>query len=171
MKVSDLYSAEFVSACTDGELLLLRTKIDAEMRRRRLPFSVGEVGERLAIEYFKNTSTLPKLLLAPPGTKNVDALSRDGERYSIKTIFNAKKTGTIYPDQSDGDKQLFEFLLIVRLSAEWQLETIYRLNWSDFIDVRLWDKRMSAWYVGCSASTLARFQILLPPRDINHYGA
>jgi len=68
------------------------------MRKRKLAFSVGEFGERLAIQYFQQTPGLPKLQPAPKGTKNVDALSRNGDRYSIKAICTAKKTGTVYPD-------------------------------------------------------------------------
>jgi hypothetical protein len=86
----------------------------------------------------------------------VDALSRNGDRYSIKTVWNAKKTSTIYPDRTNRDNQLFEFLLIVRLAADWTLESIYQLTWADFITVRSWDSRMNAWYVGCSASNLKR---------------
>ena len=139
---------------SDEELLLLRAGLDVEMRKRKIAFSVGGVGERLAIQYFKTTPGLAKLQLAPPGTKNVDALSHRGDRYSIKTICNAKKTGTIYPDREDNDKQLFEFLLIVRLAANWSLEGICQLTWKDFLKVRSWDKRMNAWYVGCSTTTL-----------------
>lgn len=139
---------------SDKELLLLRARLDAEMRRRKLAFRIGDFGESIAIAHFKTTAGLPKLQLAPANTKNVDALSRDGDRYSIKTICNAKKTGTIYPDRDEADKQLFEFLLIVKLNADWSLKAIYQFAWADFVKVRSWDVRMHAWYVGCSASTL-----------------
>lgn len=146
----------------DEDLVRLRARLDAEMRRRGVALSVGEVGERLAIEYFTLTPGLPKLQPAQRGTKNVDANSRQGERYSIKTICSAKKTGTIYPDPIDPDKQLFEYLLIVRLGEDWSLRTIYQLTWADFIRIRSWDARMNAWYVGCSASTLRRAKLLYP---------
>lgn len=145
---------------TDDDLVLLRSGLDAEMRRRGLAFSVGEVGELLAIQHFTNTPGLPNLQGAPRGTKNVDAISRHGERYSIKTICKAKKTGTIYPDSADPNKQLFEYLLIVRLNEAWLLMTIYQFTWSEFIQVRSWDARMNAWYVGCSASTLRKAKLI-----------
>jgi len=63
------------------------------------------------VAHFNDTPGLPNLQIAPPGTKNVDSLSRDGDRYSIKTVLNAKKTGTVYPDRDQPEKQLFEFLL------------------------------------------------------------
>src|ERR1700733_10696226 len=90
---------------SDDELVLLRAGLDVEMRKRGIALSVGGVGERLVVEHFKKTSGLPKLQAAAHGTKNMDAHSRDGDRYSIKTVLNAKKTGTIYPDPNDRDKQ------------------------------------------------------------------
>ena len=64
---------------------MLRADLEKEMKSRGLAFSVGDIGELLAIEYFCNSKVLPNLQAAPAGTKNVDALSRDGDRYSIKT--------------------------------------------------------------------------------------
>ena len=93
---------------TGDDLVLLRAGLDAEMRKRKIAFSVGGVGERLVIEHFRKTPGLPKLHPAQCGTKNVDANSRDGERYSIKTICHAKKTGTIYQPDQDKNKQLFD---------------------------------------------------------------
>jgi len=138
----------------DNELILLRAALDAEMRKRGVAFSVGGVGEQLVIEHFRKTSGLPKLQAAPRGTKNVDALSRSGDRYSIKTVCNAKKTGTVYPDADDRDKQLFEYVLIVKLAEDWSLESIHQLAWADFVKVRSWDKRMNAWYVAVSSRAL-----------------
>ena len=76
---------------SDNELVLLRAGLDAEMRMRGIAFTVGGVGERLVIEHFQKTSGLPKLQAAPRGTKNVDALSRNGDRYTIKARCNASK--------------------------------------------------------------------------------
>jgi len=139
----------------DDELLILRANLDAEMRKRKIAFSVGEVGELLAIEHFKSNSGLPNLQKAPTGTKNVDALSRNGDRYSIKTICKGKKTGTVYPDSDNPNKQLFEYLLIVHLSDTWRLKSIHQLPWDVFTYVRSWDKRMNAWYVAISCRTLS----------------
>ncbi|MGE0638853.1 MAG: hypothetical protein AB7G12_16070 [Thermoanaerobaculia bacterium] len=140
---------------SDAELIQLRAALDLEMRRRRVAYSVGAVGERLVVEYFRVTPGLPKLQHAPAGTKNVDALSRTGDRYSIKTICNAKKTGTVYPDGATPSKQLFEFLLLARLADDWSLAAIYQFSWEQFVALRSWDKRMNAWYVAVSSRTLS----------------
>jgi len=146
---------------SDEKLIRLRARIDTEIRKRGLKFSVGEIGESLAIAHFNATKNLPKLLRAPRGTKNVDALSRERERYSIKTVMDAKKTGTIYPDATDRGKQLFEHLLIVRLNQALEVEAIYRLSWEQFVQVRQWDRRMNAWYVGISRKSLNIGQAIL----------
>lgn len=140
---------------TDEDLILLRAGLRAEMRKRGIADSVGAVGEQLAIEYFRKNSGLPKLQLAPPGTKNVDALSRGGDRFSIKTVCDGSKTGTIYPESGDNDKQLFEHILIVKLSQDWSLESIHQLSWAEFVKARSWDKRMNAWYVAFNKRALA----------------
>ena len=90
----------------------------------------------------------------------MDALSRNGDRYSIKTVCNAKKTGTIYPDADERDKQLFEHILILKLAEDWSLESIHQLGWNDFVKVRSRDKRMTAWYVAISKRTLGAAQLI-----------
>ena len=147
---------------SDEELILLRTSLRSEMRKRAIVDSVGAVGEHLVIDYFRKTSGLPKLQLAPRGTKNVDALSRNGDRYSIKTICEGAKTGTVYPEPDDRDKQLFEYILIVKLTSDWLLESIHQLAWADFVKVRSWDKRMNAWYVSISGRSLGAATLVFP---------
>ncbi|WP_407353490.1 hypothetical protein [Luteimonas sp. R10] len=134
----------------DIQLLKLRVAVDTEARRRGLNFNVGEVGENLAISLFKDRPDLPVLAPAPRGTKNIDAISREGNRYSIKTLQRAKKTGTVYPDPADKDRRLFEFILIVLLNDDLTLNRIVELNWEQFCVVRSWDIRMNAWYIARS---------------------
>jgi hypothetical protein len=139
---------------TGRDLLKLRAEIDAELRRRGLPSELGEIGEQIAIEFFASNPKLPVLAAAPRGTKNVDAISRDGDRYSVKTLMRAKKTGTVYPAPND-DKALFEYMLIVMLDDSYELAGMFRLSWESFLKVRSWDKRMGAWYVSRSSRVLA----------------
>lgn len=144
----------------EEQLLRLRALLEREMKRRGLAFSVGEIGEQLVIDHFRRTPNLPKLQRSPKGTKNVDALSRDGDRYSIKTLWRAKKTGTVYPDPSDDKKQLFEYLLIAQLTEELTLKALYQFTWEEFARIRSWDKRMSAWYVGASKTSLTQGRLI-----------
>lgn len=152
-----------LTCLSDKELCILRTNLRAEMRKRKLADSVGLVGEQLAIECFRKTGGLPKLQLAPPGTKNVDALSRNGDRFSIKTVCEGSKTGTIYPDPDDKEKQLFEFILVVRLANDdWSLHSILQFSWAEFVKLRSWDKRMNAWYLSISSRTVGAATTITP---------
>lgn len=151
------------SSLSDVELLRLRAAVAAELKRRGLACNVGQVAESLAIAFYNGTPGRPNLQPAPTGTQNVDALSRRGDRYSIKGVLDARKTGTIYPDRDDREKQLFEFLLVVRIDQDWQLIAIYEFDWRTFCEVRSWDSRMNAWYVGLAAKTLAKATLFQPP--------
>ncbi len=143
-----------ITTLNDDVLISLRIEVEREMRTRGLSFSVGEIGEAAAINYFRNTPGLSNLTASAPGSKNVDALSRNGERFSIKTIQKGSKTGTIYPDEQNPDKQLFEYLLIVILAPDYTLNALYQFSWEQFLQIRAWDKRMNAWYVPTSKKRL-----------------
>jgi hypothetical protein len=138
----------------DDELISLRVDIEREIRSRGISYSVGEIGESIAIKYFNETPGLSNLIAALHGTKNIDATSRNGDRYSIKTIQKAKKTGTVYPDRENPDRQLFEYMLVVKLGHDLSLEAIYRFSWEQFLEIRAWDKRMNAWYIPASLRRL-----------------
>jgi hypothetical protein len=155
--------SERIAGLSDQALLEERAAIDAELKRRGLSGDIGEIGERLAIEYFNRTAGLPGLAPAPRGTKNIDAISRTGDRYSIKTLMRAKKTGTIYPSEGGGDHPLFEFILILTLSDRYELQGIYRLSWEQFVQLRSWDRRMNAWYLIRSSRVLGAAEALMAP--------
>jgi hypothetical protein len=145
-----------LAAASDVDLIGLRAALHREMRRRGLALTVGQVAEKLAIAHFNGTPGLPNLSEAPVGAAYVDALSRRGERYSIKGVLDARKTGTVYPDPANKDRQLFEYLLVVQLTEDWTLKAIWEFDWATFVECRSWDSRMSAWYVGLAAKTLAK---------------
>jgi len=153
---------KYLSTVNNDGLISLRVMVEGEMAARNISIDVGDLGEKLAIEFYNSTPGLPNLMKAPKGAKNVDALSRDGERYSIKAIMKAKKTGTVYPDSHNPDKQLFEHLLLVCLNAQYQMLSIYSFTWEAFLKARAWDKRMNAWYVPVSRKRLQLAKRLFP---------
>ena len=61
-------------------------------------------------------------------TENIDAISRKGERYSIKTITNNGSTGVFYGlppiDSNEMLRQKFEYVIIVKLNDNFELENI-----------------------------------------------
>ena len=145
-KINDPFKIDFKNI-SDDEIISLRTEIEKEFKRRKIKFSAGEIGETVAVNFFNTTPGLDNLQRAPTGTKTVDALSRKGERYSIKTIKDGSKTGTIYPDPENKNKQLFEYILLVLLDEDFKLKSLYRFSWKQFIKIRQWDKTMNAWYI------------------------
>jgi len=99
-------------------------KEKGKIRSRNL---TSERGEAMAIEIYKKTRGEPKLQLAPPGTKNVDALSREGKRYSIKTIRYSRTTGTFQAD--DFSEKRFDYLIVVVLDEYYQPVEILEAPW------------------------------------------
>lgn len=162
MTKKEIHKLFDLAVLSDNQLLDLRILLDMELARRSINFNVGEIGEKVAIKHFNSTSGLPNLIGAAKGAKNIDALSRDGDRYSIKTQMKAKKSGTIYPDTGNPDKQLFEYLLIVKLSSNYQLETLHRFSWEAFLLARAWDKRMNAWYIPVNNKRLDMAEKIYP---------
>ena len=70
------------------EIINLYSNIITELKERKIIRTknlLGDLGEFLAIEHYCNIAGLPNLQAAPPGTQNIDAISRKGERYSIKS--------------------------------------------------------------------------------------
>ena len=153
--LADTFKIDF-QKISDDEIISLRTQLEKEFKKRKIKFTVGEIGETVAISFFNNKPGLDNLQRAPTGTKNVDALSRRGERYSIKTIKDGSKSGTIYPDSETKDKQLFEYLLLVQLNEDFELKALHRFSWNQFLEVRQWDKTMNAWYVPKTQKALTK---------------
>jgi hypothetical protein len=132
---------------SNEEIIFLWKEIEKEFEERDISFNVGALGESLAIDFFNKTPGLDNLVKAATGTKNVDALSRKGDRYSIKTIKKGTKSGTVYPDADDKDKIIFEYILVIILNSEYELKSIRRFSWNQFLQVRQWDITMNAWYI------------------------
>jgi len=75
------------SRLNDTELIGAHSDIIRLLKERGIIHSknvIGDLGEYLAIKYYCDTPNLPKLQPAPPNTKNVDAISINGDRYNIK---------------------------------------------------------------------------------------
>lgn len=144
---------------SDVELFKIYCELRSELADRKISSDVGSIGEQRVLDFFREHNSLPNLTEAAIGTKNVDALSRDGDRYSIKTVIKSRKTSTVYPGLTSDS--LFEYMLIAKLDGNFLLNELYRLSWSDFLERRAWDKRMSAWYVPINKRRLCRVERLI----------
>ncbi|MBT7501241.1 hypothetical protein HN643_06280 [Candidatus Falkowbacteria bacterium] len=125
----------------------------------------GERGEFLAIEAYNNIPGYSNLQAAPEGTQNVDALSRKGERYSIKTITQpGRLTGVFYnvgnvEDTILPDKK-FEYVIIVSISKALEPVLIIELTWEKFLEFRKWHKTMRAWNLSLTKKLMAEAKII-----------
>ena len=150
------------------ELWLMYADTELELKERGLVRTrniVGERGEFLTIETYNSIKDLPNLQAAPEGTQNVDALSRKGERYSIKTITEpSKTTGVFYGcgdnDSKESPKQKFEYVTIVQISKDYRPKIIIELTWEQFLKFRKWHKTMSAWNLSLTNGLLEKARVI-----------
>jgi hypothetical protein len=110
---------------------------------------VGELGEFYAIEFYCKNPKLPSLSIAPITVKNIDALSRNGEIYSIKTVSSKKgTTGSFWDPRSiENNEKKFDYLLIVVLDNSYSLNMILELTWDDFFKFKKYNKRMDNYNI------------------------
>lgn len=133
------------------ELIRIYGELLSKMREDELIRSknvTGDLGEYIVIDYYTKTKGLPKLQFAPPSTKNIDAISVNGERYSIKCT-TTNTTGAFYGINKDADiasiKPLFEYVVVIKLDKNYQLEFILELNWETFFKHKHWHSRIGAY--------------------------
>ena len=136
-----------------AELISLYSKTIKELKRRgvlRTKNVIGELGEYLVLEHYDRDPNLPNLTVVPIGTKNINAISQNGERYSIKST-SGNVTGVIYGLEPLGssvvDKPLFEYVIVCKLDDDCELEGIYQLSWEAFKKHKKWHSRMNAWNI------------------------
>lgn len=106
------------------------------------------MGEYIVVDYYTKTRGLPKLQFDPPSTKNIDAISVNGERYSIKCI-TTNTTGAFYGIEKVADinsiKPLFEYAVIIKLDENYQPEFILELDWEAFFKHKHWHSKIGAY--------------------------
>lgn len=151
-----------IDELSDEEIWTLYPYIGLKLKERGLVRTrniVGERGEFLAIKIYNETAGLPKLQAAPEGTQNVDALSRKGERYSVKTISEpGGLTGVFYGCGEQVDKnpdKKFEYVIIVVIDKQYRPKKILELTWEQFLKFRKWHKTMRAWNLSITQSLIA----------------
>ena len=158
-----------INELNNEELWLGYADIQQELKKRNLVRTnniVGERGEFLAIETYNSIGGLPNLQAAPEGTQNVDALSRKGERYSIKTISEpGTTTGVFYGNEKKDDENIpekkFEYVIIVQIFKDYRPKRILELNWEQFIKFKKWHSTMRAWNLIVTKSLLFDAKIIV----------
>lgn len=125
--------------------LLERMRHDGLIRSKNV---IGDLGEYIVIDHYCKTKGLPKLQFAPPSTKNIDAISITGERYSIKCT-TTNTTGSFYGIAKDVDdsklRPLFEYVVIIKLNEKFKPVLILELDWDTFLRHKHWHARVGAY--------------------------
>ena len=140
---------------SDEELVAMYPNLISELKEReiiRTDNVVGEIGEYLAINQYNKTPGLPKLIRTAKSTKNIDAVSNNGERYSIKTM-KTKTTGVIHGVDTIENK-LFEKLIIVQLDKNFTLKKVVEIDWKTFFKHKKWHSTMKAHNVHITKALL-----------------
>tara|TARA_B110001450_G_C17320151_1_gene359059 strand:+ start:71 stop:559 length:489 start_codon:yes stop_codon:yes gene_type:complete len=157
MKTKDLNTLELINAYSE---IIKTLKERGVIRTKNL---IGDIGEYLAIEYFNKTSGKSNLQFAPAGTKNIDAISRNGDRYSIKST-SSNLTGVFYglerPESKKENIRKFEYLLIVQFKDNFSLQRIIQLDWATFLNLKRWHKTMNAWNISVTKKLLEKSDII-----------
>ncbi len=136
-----------------SELIETYSKIIVELKNRKIIRTknlLGDLGEFLVIDYYTKTPGLPNLQSAPAGTKNVDAISRFGDRYSIKAT-TGNLTGSFWglnpPGQTNQETQKFEYLVVACFDDNFKLTKILQADWNAFLSNKSWNKTMECWKI------------------------
>ena len=118
----------------------------------------GDLGEYLAISFYNKNSDLPNLEIAKANTKNFDATSKDGKRYSIKSP-SCKQTSKFYGFTDDKNK-IFDYVIIVVLNDDFSLNKILEINWNQFLKFKRWNKRANGWFLYLSKELFVESKIV-----------
>ena len=152
----------------DIELIEAHSNIIRLLKDRGIIHSknvIGDLGEYLVIKYYCDIPGLPKLQAAPPNTKNVDAISINGERYNIKATAGRLTSafwGLNPPNSKDAEQQKFEFVIVVMFDNSLGLKRINELTWKQFLEYKRWNSRMGTWNLPITQDLLNNTRTVYP---------
>lgn len=152
-----LDTAELIDAYSQ---IIIQLKKRGVIRTKNL---LGDLAEFLVIDYFSKTPSLPNLQSAAAGTKNFDAISRKGDRYSIKAT-SGNLTGSFWglnpPGSLTSEVQKFEFLIIASFDNNFKLKMILQADWQTFLENKSWNKTMECWKIAITKKFINGCQVL-----------
>ena len=153
---------------SDDEIVDSFSEVINQLKKRKIIDTknvVGDLGQYLAIRHYCNTPSLPNLLKADTGTKHIDAISRKGERYNIKTT-TGRTTSAFWdlnpPNSRKKDGQIFEYVIIVLLNDNYTIKKIIELNWKQFLKLKRWHNYMKTWDLSVTKKLEKEGKIVFP---------
>ena len=162
-------SKKIFSQLNNEDLWLLYADTEQELKNRDLIRTrniVGERGEFLTIDTYNSTKGLVNMQATPEGTQNIDAINRNGDRYSIKTVTYPSSTTGIFhgmgtPNDLQESNKKFEYLVIVQLNKDYRPRYILEITWDQFISHRKWHKTMKAWNINITKKLITDAYIII----------
>ena len=155
----------------DKEIVTLYSDIIIELKKRKIIRTknlLGDLGEYLAIDYYCNTPGLTNLQVAPAGTQNIDAISRKGERYSIKST-SGNLTSVFYglndPESTEEERQKFEYVIIVLFTDDFKLKKILEVPWTLFLTHKRWHKTMRGWNISITKKLIREATVVFSSEE------
>ena len=165
MNIEQLNTTELIESYS---LILHELKKRKIIRTKNL---LGDLAEFMVIDFFEKTPWLPNLQSAPAGTKNVDAISRQGDRYSIKAT-SGNLTGSFWglnpPGNLQPENQKFEYLIIACFDDNFKLIKILQADWKIFLINKSWNKTMECWKITITKKFLDSCQIIFQEKMNNN---
>ncbi len=163
------------SKLDNEEIWLQYADTELELKKRGLVRTrniVGERGEFLAIETYNSIAGMPNLQAAPEGTQNVDALSRKGERYSIKTVTEPGSTTSVFYGIGEKENPVipekkFEYVIIVQIFKNYKPKRILELTWEQFLKYKRWHSTMRGWNLSVTKTLLQEAKVVLDNTDLS----
>ena len=106
---------------------------------------------------------MPKLSLVDTGVQGYDAYDRKGKRYSIKTC-TGKTTGGFFSLNDKGiqiiKNQDFDYVIICKMTKEFELEAIYELSWEVFNKHKKWASSIGTWNLTLTNKMLKDLKVI-----------
>lgn len=96
----------------------------------------------------------------------MDAISRKGERYSIKTISEpGVTTGVFYGIGEKDNKEIiekkFEYVIVVQIFRDYRPKRILELTWDQFLKYKKWHSTMRAWNISVTRDLIGEAKIIV----------
>ena len=150
----------------DTELVNLYPQILRELKERNIIRTnnlTGELGEYFAEKLYKENAHLSTIQLNLKGTKNIDATSRQGERYAIKSRRNDYSTGVFHslPTENDG-VVYFEYLIFIIFNDDYLLKEVYELTWDQFLRYRRIKKPENKFFISLNQDIRKNIRMIYP---------
>ncbi len=155
--ISNISTSNLIQAYSQ---ILKELKLRGVIRTKNL---IGDLGEYLVLDHYNTSSRLPKLTLAAPGTKSIDAISREGKRYAIKST-SSNLTGVFYglqpPGSTEENEKIFDFVIIAMWKEDFRLTKIIEITWDQFLRFKRWHSVMQAWNITINKALLSECTVI-----------